>query len=694
MMVTEGVKEIDQRNVRILQEIVVNPHLRMIDLEHRLHLSRRQVQYSLTKINDWLQEQELPTLQYHRGTGFEVTPEITEAFFRMHKEITPERYPLKEEERVQLLLLMLLSKTEDLSLFHLTSRLDVSRNTVLQDLKKAKELASRFWCSIQYSRREGYSLNGDEWQIRLLLTYLTHELGSDDQGKSLLMLPLAPQDQEKVPEIQKSIEAIEQTLQIRYIDERLTALPYFILYVWIRIQTGHALVKIDESLQSVILSSEEYQALMDLFQYLRITTEDMLNERIYLTLQLLTTNLAKGDQLLNPQDQQLFHLTQQVIEQFEAIACVRFHNRLDLARQLFQHLKPAYYRVKFGMKENNTFYQTVIQEQPELHHLVKKALHPFHSWLGQPFPENESAYVTMYFGSWLKRQGEELSNRLKAVIVCPKGIAISKLLVHRLKEMFPDLIFLDTLSLRDFYAYPFSHQIVFSTVFVRTKARLFIVKPIIDQVEKKRLHQEVMQELYGFLPNEWDIEQLMTEIRSFAEIHDEKGLEQALIRTLSRPRTGSRIRKEPDKPVLADLLTDDKIQLVNEVPDWEEAIRLAAQPLLDQQSIQPSYIDSMINSIKREGPYVVLTPKVAIPHARPEEGVDALGMSLLVLKDSVLFPEEKPVNLIIVLAAIDSETHLKALAQLTELLSSPENIEQLIAATNKQEVLETIQLYA
>lgn len=666
----------------------------MIDLEHRLHLTRRQVQYSLTKINDWLQEEKLPQLQYHRGTGFDVAPEIAEALFRLHKEITPERYLLKEEERVRLILLMLSSKREELSLLHLTSLLDVSRNTVLQDLKKAKELASRFWCSIHYSRREGYSLSGDEWQIRLLLTYLTNELGGDEQGKSLLTLPLTPQDQNKIQEIQKNIETIEQTLQIRYIDERLTALPYFILYVWIRIQQGHHLDRIDETLQSVILSSKEYQALTDLFQYLHITADKMFHERIYLALQLLTTNLAKGDQLLNPLDQQLFDLTLQVIEQFETIACVRFQNRIDLARQLFQHLKPAYYRVKFGMKGNNTFYQTVIQEQPELHHLVKKAFQPFHSWLGQPFPEDEFAYVTMYFGSWLKRQGQELSNRLKAVIVCPKGIAISKLLVHRLKEMFPDLIFLDTLSLRDFYAYPFSHQIVFSTVFVRTQARLFIVKPIIDQVEKKRLYQEVMQELYGFLPNEWDIEQLIAEIRPFAEIHDEKGLEQALVRALSRPHTGSRMRKEPDKPVLADLLTEDKIQLVQEVSNWEKAIRLAAQPLLDQHSIQPSYIDSMINSIKREGPYVVLTPKVAIPHARPEEGVDALGMSLLILKDSVTFPEEKPVHLIIVLAAIDSETHLKALAQLTELLSSPENIEQLISATKKQEVLEIIQQYA
>ena len=146
--------------------------------------------------------------------------------------------------------------------------------------------------------------------------------------------------------------------------------------------------------------------------------------------------------------------------------------------------------------------------------------------------------------------------------------------------------------------------------------------------------------------------------------------------------------------MLSDLITKETIQLVKQVSDWREAIRVAATPLLQNQSIQPAYVEAMIQNIQQEGPYVVVTPRVAIPHARPEEGVNILSMSLLVLEESVDFAEQKPVNLIIVLAAIDHETHLKALAQLTEMLSSPETIDDLIQVKDKDKILEIIDRYS
>lgn len=691
---SKGVRQIDHRSIRILQEIIANPQIRMTDLEHRLQLSRKQVQYGIHKINNWLQEHRFPLLQYHRSTGFEVTPEMRDALFSIQKMYRPDQYVLNEEERARVILLLLLSKTEDYSLIHFTSQLDVSRNTVLQDLKKAKDIAADFSCSIRYSRREGYLLVGKEWSIRSLLNHLISIMIMDEQKIAFLYLPLSADVQKKVANIQQEMEQIEQVLKIRYIDERLHALPFLIAYIWIRIQCGNRIEKIEEDGMKVILSSKEHRALSRLFDYLDLRSPKYTDERAYLTLLLLTTNLSEGDHLFNQQDQYLLQLTKQVIEQFETIACVNLLDREALARQLFQHLKPAYYRAKFNIQTNNPLYQTIIQEQPELHHLVTKALQPFHAYLGQSLSNNEAAYITMHFGSWLKKQGTELSNRLKAVVVCPKGIAISKLLIHQLKEMFPEILFWDALSLREFYSFPFSYEMVFSTVFVRTKARLFIVKPLIDQEERQRLYQAVMQELYGFSPSSNKIDQLITEMDPYITIHDKEGLKKTLSRVLTRQPIKNRVGKELDKPVLADLITKDTIQFAKEITDWEEAIQLASKPLLERQTIEPSYVEAMIESIKKDGPYVVMTPKVAIPHARPEKGVNVLSMSLLILEKGVLFPEEKLVHLMFILAAIDNETHLKALAQLTELLSKKENIDHLILMRQKSEVLQLIHKYS
>ena len=146
--------------------------------------------------------------------------------------------------------------------------------------------------------------------------------------------------------------------------------------------------------------------------------------------------------------------------------------------------------------------------------------------------------------------------------------------------------------------------------------------------------------------------------------------------------------------MLTELLNKDTIQIANEVANWQDAIRLASAPLLQQNKIENRYIQAMIHSIEEHGPYVVLTPKVAIPHARPTEGVKALSMSLLSLQKPVLFGPDKPVFLIIVLAAIDSESHLQALMDLTQVLYEPTQIDNIIACQHSDDILKKLKQYS
>ncbi|MDD1502623.1 PTS sugar transporter subunit IIA [Lysinibacillus sp. CNPSo 3705] len=143
--------------------------------------------------------------------------------------------------------------------------------------------------------------------------------------------------------------------------------------------------------------------------------------------------------------------------------------------------------------------------------------------------------------------------------------------------------------------------------------------------------------------------------------------------------------------MLTELLTKDTIQLANFVNTWQEAIHLAASPLLKHNKIEERYIESMIQSIEKHGPYVVITPKVAIPHARHTDGVNELGMSLLSLQKPVLFGPEKPVFLIIILAATDNVSHLQALVDLTKILQEPNQIDIIITCQHKDDIIKEIQ---
>ncbi|TXT17234.1 MAG: PTS system ascorbate-specific IIA component [Erysipelotrichaceae bacterium] len=80
------------------------------------------------------------------------------------------------------------------------------------------------------------------------------------------------------------------------------------------------------------------------------------------------------------------------------------------------------------------------------------------------------------------------------------------------------------------------------------------------------------------------------------------------------------------------------------------------------------------------GPYIVISNDIAIPHARPEDGVLKTAVALLKLKDRVVFSPEKSVNTILVLAGSSNGSHINILRDISMILSNKENYQKLIDA--------------
>lgn len=105
--------------------------------------------------------------------------------------------------------------------------------------------------------------------------------------------------------------------------------------------------------------------------------------------------------------------------------------------------------------------------------------------------------------------------------------------------------------------------------------------------------------------------------------------------------------------------------------------------------MEEQYITAMTQVIKEHGPYVVITPGIALVHARPEDGVQEVCMSLLVCREGVSFgnTEKDPVHLIFAFGAVDDNQHLKALSQLMTLLNDEACIHKLRSSSSVAEVL-------
>lgn len=137
-----------------------------------------------------------------------------------------------------------------------------------------------------------------------------------------------------------------------------------------------------------------------------------------------------------------------------------------------------------------------------------------------------------------------------------------------------------------------------------------------------------------------------------------------------------------------EILSTDKVQILDQVATWEQAITIAANPLLTQDYFEPSYVTAMIDSVKELGPYIVIAPEIAIAHARPNDDVMHIGLSLLKLNKHVNFSEEGHfASLIFVLSAVDNDSHLAILRDLATKLGNQDTVNQLLAAQEIKEIV-------
>ncbi|VSX21094.1 phosphotransferase system sugar-specific EII component [Streptococcus pneumoniae] len=92
------------------------------------------------------------------------------------------------------------------------------------------------------------------------------------------------------------------------------------------------------------------------------------------------------------------------------------------------------------------------------------------------------------------------------------------------------------------------------------------------------------------------------------------------------------------------LIDNDSIRLGLEANNWKEAVKVAVDPLIESGAILPEYYDAIIESTEEYGPYYILMPGMAMPHARPEAGVQSDAFSLITLQNPVVFSDGKEVS--------------------------------------------------
>lgn len=136
-----------------------------------------------------------------------------------------------------------------------------------------------------------------------------------------------------------------------------------------------------------------------------------------------------------------------------------------------------------------------------------------------------------------------------------------------------------------------------------------------------------------------------------------------------------------------DLLKKENVQICEKADDWRTAIRMAVKPLEDHGYVEPRYKEEIISNVENMGPYIVISDQIALPHARPEQGVLKTQISVTLFRKNVMFDgKDVPARLFITLAAKDNNSHLDALMEISELLSDEAMVKKLLESEDTEDL--------
>ncbi|MFD2829944.1 BglG family transcription antiterminator [Corticicoccus populi] len=673
----------NDRSFKLLNLLVRSKGFITIDLlAETLNVSRRSIYNDIDLINTYLHHRYNASITKVYGKGICISDSIKET---MRNDIEPDMthyYEFDKNER-QSWIYLYIACIYDTPLFvdDLCSLFRVSRSTVLNDLHDLKHGLSPFNIEINFDIKNGYNLTGNEVEVRNQIIDYYMKINQTE------LLPLIPE--ESIQLFQSLITSYEHSIKIKITDEYRNLLnSWFTLFGMRMIQSCY--IVLDKEEISVIQSTKEFSAFENICAEQNISKHYPLKktERIYMTRFMLSAKLKSVQDYYASSDidSSLETVITAMIDDFEKNAGIFFQERNSLFRNLFYHLKPAYYRLKYDIRIENPLKNEVKEKYKDIFNLTERVSVYFQQFVKKFLTDDEIAFIAIHFGGWLQRNKINIENKkLKIILVCTNGIGIARIMENQMSNLLPEYEIVSVSSISDYNARDDWSDIVdFAVTTNRLKDRgvpIIKVNPLFTKDDKKELlsmgkseHQFTKE--YALK----DAESLMQIIAQHADIKHIGQLKEDILKFIKEKNEIHSV----DKPSLKSLLTVSHIQILNGIENWESAIRTAAAPLLNDHTITSQYIQKMIEIVKVQGTYMMVTDDIALPHASNLDGVNQTGLSILLLKEPV-FMMDRHVRMFIVLASVDNENHIGAITDLTQIFRDKEKVHALMNADNPQQ---------
>ncbi|WP_291256148.1 BglG family transcription antiterminator [Fusobacterium sp.] len=659
------------------------------DISNFTGVNDRTVRYDIEKINELLLENGIaPIEKLSKGELYHKEYKDLNSFIQENFKTV-----FINEYRQTIILIKVLFSNE-ICISDLCKEFDVTRTTIKNELSEIRAVIRENGLELE-TTGSGLKLVGSEESVRnsqLKLLNKYRNLGYTNSSEKMFLFTLISEylNNLSVEEIEKFINYIAKQLNIIITDETYFILSNYILIMISRIKEKKNIESISN--KNFYSETNEFKILKKGISFLEanfmIEISDF--ELVKLTDYFLGCSNLSLNNSAYKEWLEIEIIVKKIILHFKKIYGVDLSGDTSLVNGLVNHIKPTIHRIKNGIKLENSVYDEVLENYPELLGDVREALKILEEFIGIGITDDEIAFIALHFKGAIDRNKVIKKESKNVILICGYGYGTSKLLEQQLKERY-NINILEVIPLNQLSNIILSDNIdlIITTLIkleLNTEIPIVSVHPI--------LKKEDIEILDGYnLPkhsNRILLSTLIKSVSSNCEIRDRTKLIEEF-KTILEGKVIDDLSVEGKK--LSDFLNVDNIKLKLSATTWEEAIRKSGKILLECGNIEEEYIETMVDKIKQYGSYIVITDLLAIPHGDISVGVKNSGMALVTLDRAVLFPENRKVKYLLAFCTTESKDYLDALNSFLELVDNHKFLDTLNSTNSVKKVIDTIKKY-
>lgn len=638
------------------------------------NVSKRSIYYDICKINEWLETHSIQELTIKRGKGILLSNVQKETLEKhLEEDTTQEGYIFLPSERVKIIICYVIHGKEPIYVDQLMEYCQVSRNTIFGDLRVVVNQLKEYDLSLTYESKTGYVVTGDTIRIRALyFLYFGHLRHLFENGILIFL------NKQEIQGYFSTLKEIEHELNINYVEGNLLSLAALLPIMYENQGTLHFPgLKYTE-----IQHAKEYQAIQRHFSDLAE------KEKIYLTLHLLGSRVTMTSDMVfdTKSNQSVYELTKALVTEFEKTACIDFEDREALERDLFVHINTSMYRYQYGIQIGNPMITDVMREYPNLYEITKIVSKYFEQMIGLPIPDAEVGFLALHFGAHLK-VSQPTKEQLRILVVCANGISTGNMLKRELQRMLPYAQIVDVVAATDIINIQDICDLVISTVKIKSVVPLMVVNSILTDQDRKFI---LNHRLIAHRHKNYVGDSLFHTIKKYVDEEAHQNLKLDILRCLQGEERELVIENKAPINGLIRYLTPEKVGVFYEPCTWQESIKQTGAVLVKNGSIKESYMDKIISQTLYYGTYMFLTEHVMLAHAKPEDGVNKLDVSLALFHDPAHFPGGKRGHMILILAATDQERHLGILKDIFGIVKDHEYMNEILSLPSPEELIQSL----